>query len=561
MTSGTPVITYYVYDAAGQRVRKVTERQNGTRKSERLYLGGFELFREYDGSGTGVNLERQSLQVMDDSERVALVETRTQGSDDSPAQLIRFQFSNHLGSASLELDDAGDILSYEEYFPYGSTSYQAVHGRTAVPKRYRYTGVERDEETGLAYHGARYCIPWLGRWLNTDPAGLVDGANVYRYARNNPVAYTDPAGMDPVRPRGGPFATADHYKLPDVPGLTLPTVSDPNKQLVELSDEDNHNTQQIERGKVVNSPEYIDNALASVGVSKLDIWTLTFEELEYQFADKSMPSLRVSPDQIDLNAVGTADRYVKSGGLIFPLASNGSVALDEDNTPRMANGYRNKLVEADEQRKFRLLMATTVFQFQMDIASLGAAFGGMPEGNFSSIRLQPRLTLSTRAPGANAAGDVLADAESMAPLRAEAIGGERVWLVGPGGAGTTRAIRIVGQRITYDTAAPATSGMVKQDMGAMRNIMNRNGGPYLRGNWWSGTHGNPAGEFGGRLLEYRFIKVDRGVAPHQGWQALNVFRQTRSSVLGGTLQRPTAFSWCFSSAPLDGRTQILIGTR
>src|SRR5439155_25850968 len=146
-------------------------------------------FREYDGSGTGVNLERQSLQVMDDSERVALVETRTQGSDDSHAQLIRFQFSNHLGSASLELDDAGDILSYEEYFPYGSTSYQAVHGRTEVPKRYRYTGVERDEETGLAYHGARYCIPWLGRWLNTDPAGLVDGANVYRYARNNPVAY------------------------------------------------------------------------------------------------------------------------------------------------------------------------------------------------------------------------------------------------------------------------------------------------------------------------------------------------------------------------------------
>ena len=46
--------------------------------------------------------------------------------DGSPAQLIRYQFGNHLGSASLELDDAGQIISYEEYYPYGSTSYQAV---------------------------------------------------------------------------------------------------------------------------------------------------------------------------------------------------------------------------------------------------------------------------------------------------------------------------------------------------------------------------------------------------------------------------------------------------
>jgi YD repeat-containing protein len=37
-----PETTFYVYDASGERVRKVTERQNGTRKNERIYLGGFE---------------------------------------------------------------------------------------------------------------------------------------------------------------------------------------------------------------------------------------------------------------------------------------------------------------------------------------------------------------------------------------------------------------------------------------------------------------------------------------------------------------------------------------
>ena len=123
--AAVPETTYYVYDGSGQRVRKVTERQNGTRKNERLYLGGFEIYRDYDGSGVSIALERQTLHIMDDKQRVALVETRTQGNDGSSPQLIRYQFGNHLGSASLELDEAGQVISYEEYHPYGTTSYQA----------------------------------------------------------------------------------------------------------------------------------------------------------------------------------------------------------------------------------------------------------------------------------------------------------------------------------------------------------------------------------------------------------------------------------------------------
>ncbi|MGH8537918.1 MAG: RHS repeat-associated core domain-containing protein [Gammaproteobacteria bacterium] len=196
VNNGTPETTYYVYDGAGQRVRKVTERQNGTRKNERTYLGGFEVYREYGGNGTGVSLERESLHVMDDKQRIALVETRTQGSDGSPEQLIRYQFGNHLGSASLELDAAGHIISYEEYYPYGSTSYQA--GRSAAEvslKRYRYTGKERDEETGFNYHGARYYAAWVGRWLSADPIGITETLNLYEYVEGNPIRRSDLSGM------------------------------------------------------------------------------------------------------------------------------------------------------------------------------------------------------------------------------------------------------------------------------------------------------------------------------------------------------------------------------
>jgi len=197
VNNGTPETTFYVYDAAGQRVRKVTEGQNGTRKKERIYLSSFEVFREYDADGTSVRLERETLHVMDDKQRLALVETRTQGTDGSPTQLIRYQFGNHLGSASLELDDAGQIISYEEYYPYGSTSFQAVRSDIEIPfKRYSYTGLERDEENGFAYHGQRYYAPWLGRWTSFDPTGLVDGNNLYRFVRSNPIGFVDPNGTD-----------------------------------------------------------------------------------------------------------------------------------------------------------------------------------------------------------------------------------------------------------------------------------------------------------------------------------------------------------------------------
>jgi RHS repeat-associated protein len=217
VNAGTPETTYYVYDAGGQRARKVTARQNGTRKNERFYLGGFEVYREYSGDGASVTLERETLHVMDDKQRIALVDTRTQGNDGTAARLLRYQFGNHLGSASLELDDLGQIISYEEYFPYGSTSYQAVDASIkAAAKRDRYTGMERDEETGLNYHQKRYLATWLGRWVSCDPRGLVDGENQYTYARNRPSDVTDSSGM-----QGDYFEP--HKRFDPPPAKTIPT--------------------------------------------------------------------------------------------------------------------------------------------------------------------------------------------------------------------------------------------------------------------------------------------------------------------------------------------------
>ncbi|MBK8404448.1 MAG: RHS repeat-associated core domain-containing protein [Saprospiraceae bacterium] len=111
-----------------------------------------------------------------------MVESRNSVYDGTEAHLVRYQMHNHLGSTSLELNENADLISYEEYHPYGTTAYQATS--TAIrsaAKRYRYTGMERDDESGLSYHSARYYLPWLGIWLSADPIGIGDGVNVYRY--------------------------------------------------------------------------------------------------------------------------------------------------------------------------------------------------------------------------------------------------------------------------------------------------------------------------------------------------------------------------------------------
>ena len=92
-----------------------------------------------------------------------------------------------------------EIISYEEYHPYGTSAYRLMNAAVeAPPKRYRYTGMERDEESGLGYHSARYYVPWLGRWCSADPSGTRDGVNLYAYCRNNPVMLIDEDGQLPT---------------------------------------------------------------------------------------------------------------------------------------------------------------------------------------------------------------------------------------------------------------------------------------------------------------------------------------------------------------------------
>ena len=151
---------WYLYDAAGERVTKLV-RQQGAAVEVTHYLGGAFEHHRWSGLAGG---ENNLVHVLDDQRRVALVRLGPAHPDDrGPA--VAVQLADHLGSATAVLDGAGALTSREEYAPYGETSFGSF-----ARKRYRFTGKERDEESGLAYHSARYYLPWLGRWASCDPA-------------------------------------------------------------------------------------------------------------------------------------------------------------------------------------------------------------------------------------------------------------------------------------------------------------------------------------------------------------------------------------------------------
>lgn len=112
------------------------------------------------------------------------------------ADQLRYTLDDHLGSCLMELDQQARLISHEGYYPFGATAWMAASSAVEVDyKTVRYSGKEMDV-SGLYYYGARYYAQWLQRWVSADPAGDVDGLNLYGFVGNNPLRYVDPDGAN-----------------------------------------------------------------------------------------------------------------------------------------------------------------------------------------------------------------------------------------------------------------------------------------------------------------------------------------------------------------------------
>jgi RHS repeat-associated protein len=200
------VHAHYLYDATGQRVKKLVRKQGGQVEVTHYIDGVFEHHRW--GSGPDA-AENNSLHIMDDRQRIALVRVGSaHPKDKGPA--VQVYLGDHLGSSNVVVDSTGELVNCEEFTPYGETSFGSF-----AKKRYRFTGKERDEESGLNYHEAGYYVPWLARWASCDPALAacvlplripdkdrsgrpILAYNLYLYCLDNPLLYSDSNGRDPI---------------------------------------------------------------------------------------------------------------------------------------------------------------------------------------------------------------------------------------------------------------------------------------------------------------------------------------------------------------------------
>ena len=87
---------------------------------------------------------------------------------DASNSSVHYYFSDHLGSASVVTNATGTLPFDEDldYYPYGGIVAGSVDN---VPQNYKFTGKERDAESGLDNFGARYDASSLGRFMTSDP--------------------------------------------------------------------------------------------------------------------------------------------------------------------------------------------------------------------------------------------------------------------------------------------------------------------------------------------------------------------------------------------------------
>ncbi len=157
------------------------------------------------------------------------------GRVDRPSGAVHYYFSDHLGSASMITDASGTVQERYFYYPYGGLQ-SSVGSDT---NHYKFTGKERDAESGLDNFGARYHTSSLGRLMTPDP--VLNSANPtnpqswsrYAYAFNSPSRYVDPSGLYNVDCTDDPNCKKDTQAVKDAVSdlQTRITNSTPEEQI------------------------------------------------------------------------------------------------------------------------------------------------------------------------------------------------------------------------------------------------------------------------------------------------------------------------------------------
>ena len=175
----------YLYDGNGQR----TQKSNAD--------GSFTEYLQFNGQTIAERNSDNSWSdyIFANGQRIARADTASNPLN--PQASTTFYHFGRLGSTEVATDGNGNLLSSSDYLPFGQELTA-----NASNNHYKFTGKERDTESGLDYFGARYYGSSMGRFMSPDPSGLLyadssnpQSLNLYSYALNNPLRFIDPTGL------------------------------------------------------------------------------------------------------------------------------------------------------------------------------------------------------------------------------------------------------------------------------------------------------------------------------------------------------------------------------
>jgi RHS repeat-associated protein len=172
----------YIYDALNRRIAKV--------------LGQDTTYFFY--SGFRVVEERKSI-VGNPSVQYFYGNNLDEMFAMSKNTSFSYLHSNLIGSVVYASNTSGIMVEQYRYDPYGKVKILAPDGMlrdsSAISNPYLFTGQRLDAETGLYHYKFRQYNPYIGRFMQRDPLGFIDGFSLYEYAMSNPILHSDELGL------------------------------------------------------------------------------------------------------------------------------------------------------------------------------------------------------------------------------------------------------------------------------------------------------------------------------------------------------------------------------